>query len=325
MKPLKIICILLILIGPILAEDIIFFADDHYKSSSEIVLNASAKNPAISPGDDVLRVGIANHGKIKELIPISSGDSTDDILLEIKEEMNSSHAMDIRASLQSVGPIQVTSGPQHIALLPAGEAEELQFNITIDRRANGWFDLPLQLDYMRQVDVSVSDGEAFPLRQLLNQSLNLRLYVFGEKNDLRIAGVQSQLHPGKSGSLIIALENIGENMLLNCSASLLAAVPFRVTGPDASLGDMDPGELVLASFDVYVDEDASQEEYQLGLRLHSEEIDLVVPFKLRLKESGSLFRQWVIPLIAILALALLAFMLRKQKLLYGWKRRIKRL
>ena len=326
MELLKIICILLILFGLGQAEDIIFFADDHYKSLSDILLNASATNPALSPGDNVLRISIANQGRIEELIPISSSDSPDDILQEQREEMKSSVAMEIRAALQSTGPIQVTSGPQHIALLPAGESGELEFNISIDRRANGWYDLPLQVDYVRQVDVSISDGEAFPLRQPSNQSLNLRIYAFGDKDDLRIAGVQSQLHRGGEGSLIIAVENIGEDIFPNCSASLIAAPPFRVKSTDHPLGDLSPGEMASASFLVEVDGDAAWEEYQLGLGLRSEKMDLVLPFELSLKGSSRVLSQGAILFIALLALlALLAIILRRQKLLYGRKRRIKRL
>ena len=122
MEPLKIICILLILVSLGQAEDIIFFADDHYKSVSEILLNASATNPALSPGDSILRISIANQGRIEELIPISSSNSSDDILQEQREEMKSSMAMEVRGALQSTGPILATSGAPHIAILPAGEA-----------------------------------------------------------------------------------------------------------------------------------------------------------------------------------------------------------
>ena len=326
MALLKIICILLILVGLGQAEDIIFFADDHYMSISHLQLNASATNPALSPGDGVLRISIANQGRIEELIPISSSDSPDDILQEQREEMNSSLAMDVRAALQSAGPIQVTSGVQHIAILPAGEARELQFNISIDRRASGWYDLPLRVDYVRMVDVSVSDGEAFPLHQPSNQSLNLRIYAFGDKDDLRIAGVRSHLYPGGEGSLIIAVENIGEDIVPNCSASLIAAPPFQVKSTDHPLGDLSPGEMASASFLVEVDGDAAWEEYQLGLGLRSKKMDLVLPFELSLKGSGRLISNGAILFIALLALlVLLAIILRRQKLLYGRKRRIKRL
>ena len=329
MEPLKIICILLILVGLGQGDDFIFFADDHYKSSSEILLNASATNPALLPGHSVFKISLANLGHVEELIPISSSGSPDDILLEMKEEMNSSLALDIRAALEPTGPFQVTSGPQYLSALPAGEAKELQFNLSIDRRASGWYDLPLRVDYVRQVDVSVNDGQAFPLRQPSNQSLNLRVFVSGDRDELRIAGVQSHLYPGGSGTLIVAVENIGDDTLSNCSASLMAAPPFHVLSPDHPLGELSAGEMAAASFRVKVDGNASQKEYQLGLRLRSEGVDLVVPFELSLKGSESLLSHPVFPLIAILAflalLALAVVILRRQKLLYGRKRKVKRL
>lgn len=132
---------------------------------------------------------------------------------------------------------------------------------------------------MRQVDVSVSDGQAFPLLQPADQSLNLRLYISEDGGDLRIAGVQSDLHPGGSGALLIVVENTGVESLSNCSARLLVA-PFHAIGPDCSLGDLAPGKMALTSFRVGVDGNASLDRYQLGLSLSSEEMDLVLPSRL---------------------------------------------
>lgn len=306
---MKIICILLILAGLGQAEDIIFFADDHYKSISKIELYASATNPALVPGDAVLRISLANHGKIEELLPISSIGSPDDILLEMKGEMNSSDAMEIRALLEAPEPLLVTSGRQYIPVLPPGEARELQFNLTIDRRADGWYDLPLKLNYVHQVDVSASDGEVFPLLQSSNQSLNLRIYISGNKDDLRIAGFQSHLYPGGSEVLWMAVENIGLDMLPNCSASLLAVPPFHVTSLDVPLGELTPGEMALARFLVQVDGNASQEEYQLGLCLRSEKMDLVLPFALSLKGRHNSPVHRAMPLIAIFAILSLAIII----------------
>jgi len=332
MTPLKIICILLILLGGGQGGDIILFADDHYKSSGEVLLNASAVNPALAPGDRILKVSLANQGGIKELIPVSGSGSADDILMEIKEEMNSSRAMEIRAALEPAGPINVTSAPQYIAALPAGEAEQLQFNLSIDQRASGWYDLPLRVEYVRQVDVSVSDGQAFPLLQPADQSLNLRLYISEDGGDLRIAGVQSDLHPGGSGALLIVVENTGEESLSNCSARLLVAPPLHAIGPDCSLGDLAPGKMALASFRVGVDGNASLDRYQLGLSLSSEEMDLVLPLQISLRGSGRLSLHRALPFIAPLALLAILILLAgaviipgRQKLLYGRKRKIRRL
>jgi uncharacterized membrane protein len=122
------------------------------------------------------------------------------------------------------------------------------------------------------------------------------------------------------------VENIGEDIVPNCSASLMAASPFQVKSADHPIGDLAPGEMATASFLVGVDGDASQEEYQLGLGLRSEKMDLVVPFELSLKGSGRLLSHGAILFIALLALlALLAIILRRQNILYGRKRRIKRL
>lgn len=102
--------------------------------------------------------------------------------------------------------------------------------------------------------------------------------------------------------MIIAVENIGQDRVSNCSASLVPVAPFQVTGPDASLGDLDPGEIAVASFQVDVDGDAGPEEYQLGLGLRSEKMDLVVPFELSLKRSNSLLSNQAILFIALVAL-----------------------
>lgn len=129
--------------------------------------------------------------------------------------------------------------------------------------------------------------------------------------------------------MIVAVENIGDDTLSNCSASLMAAPPFHVLSPDHPLGELSAGEMAAASFRVKVDGNASQKEYQLGLHLRSEGMDLVVPFELSLKGSESLLSHPAFPLIAILAflalLALAVVILRRQKLLYGRKRKVKRL
>ena len=71
MKLFEIVCILLILGGTCLAEDLIFFADDHYKSLGLLELRASVTNPALNPGDSLLKINLANMGRLEELIPIT--------------------------------------------------------------------------------------------------------------------------------------------------------------------------------------------------------------------------------------------------------------
>ncbi len=282
MKLFEIICILMILAGTCLAEDLIFFADDHYKSLGLLELKASVINPALSPGDHILRINLANIGQLEELMPINDNGSGDDIRREMQEEMHSVDALNINAALDGAESIHVTSGPQHIAILRAGDVSLLQFNITAEKSARGWFELPLQVEFMRQVDVSVSNGTVSPLYQSLNQSLNLRVFVAGDKEPLRILSIRSELLRGGSGTLSLVIENNGAEDLENCSARLLAAPPFHVESPDILLGDLSPGSMALASFTVAVDANASLQDYQLGCLIRSGErsMELAIPLTL---------------------------------------------
>ena len=99
MKLLHVISILLLLAGTVQAEDIIFFADDHYKSLGRPELTAGVANPALVPGDSILRINLANVGELEELMPINESGSNEDILLEMRAEMQSSDALNINAVL----------------------------------------------------------------------------------------------------------------------------------------------------------------------------------------------------------------------------------
>ena len=143
MKLFEIICVLLFLCGSGLAEDLIFFADDHYKALGQPLLKASVTNPSLFPGGlRILRINLANFGQLEELIPINGNGSKDDINREMEEEMHSIDALNIKADLQGKGALNVTTEPKLIASLPSGAVVELQFNMTVGKAANGWYELP---------------------------------------------------------------------------------------------------------------------------------------------------------------------------------------
>lgn len=328
MKLFEIVCILMILAGTSMAEDLIFFADDHYKSLGLLELKASVINPAISPGDCVLRINLANFGRLEELMPINDNGSGDDIRREMQEEMHSVDALNINAALNGAESIRVTSGPQHIAILRAGDVSLLQFNITAEKSARGEFELPLHVEFMRQVDVSVSNGAVSPLYQSLNQSFNLRVLVAGDKEPLRILSIKSELLRGESGTLSLVIENDGAQNLENCSARLMAAPPFHVESPDILLGDLATGSVALASFTVAVDSNASLQDYQLGCRIRSGEKSMELSFPLTLTGSDNFPGRPAVLLLSagLIAATLAAFLLRKKyKLIFRRKGRRPRL
>jgi len=326
MMLLHIISILLLLAGPGQAEDLIFFADDHYKSFGRPELTASVANPALLPGDNVLRINLANVGELEELMPINESGSNEDILLEMKAETKSCDALNINAALGGAGPIKVTTGPQqikqHIKTLPAGAAALLQFNITVQKNASGWYMLPLSVDYERQVDVSVSGGEVFPLYEAEMQNLTASVFAAGNNETLRISGIKSQLYAGGSESLRMAISNDGATLLHNCSARLLAAPPFYVESPATVLGDLAPGSLAVAAFTVRVDGNAGLQDYQLGCEIDCQEKSIIAPLQISLSRAGVL-RYFGLPVLGGLAMAgLAAFLIWKRgDLLFRRKRR----
>ena len=312
MKLFEIVCILLILGGTCLAEDLIFFADDHYKSLGILDLKASVTNPALNPGNSLLKINLANTGRLEELIPINDNGPPDDVRMELKEEMHSVDALNINAVLDGTESLRVTSGPQHISVLRAGDISLLQFNITAENSSRGWFELPLHVDFMRQVDVSVSNRTVSPLYQSFNQSLNIRIFVTGDKVPLRIIGIKSDLWRGKSGTISVVIENDGAKTMENCYARLLAAPPFHVESPDILLGDLGPGKMALASFTVAVDANASLQDYQLGCLIQSGESRMELALPLALTGSDNFPGSLAMLIGGIIFAFLAAFLLLKK-------------
>ncbi|MCK9564497.1 MAG: hypothetical protein M0Q43_00440 [Methanothrix sp.] len=312
MKLLHVISILLLLAGTGLAEDIIFFADDHYKSLGQPELTASVANPALVPGDSILRIYLADAGELEELMPINESGSNEDILLEMEAEMHSCDAFNISAALRGTGPIKVTTGPQLIKILPAGAAAMLQFNITAMKNASGWYALPLSVDYERQVDVSVKSSEVFPLYEAERQNLTGQVFLVGDNQTLRISGIKSDLYAGGSESLRMAISNEGATLLHNCSAKLLAAPPFYVESPATMLGDLAPGSLAVIAFTVRVDGNAGLQDYQLGCEIDCQEKSIIVPLQIPLSRAGIL-GNFARPALGGLAIAgLAAFLIWKR-------------
>ncbi|MDQ1261432.1 MAG: hypothetical protein QG575_613 [Euryarchaeota archaeon] len=322
MKLLHVISILLLLAGSGLAEDLIFFADDHYKSLGRPELTACVANPVLVPGDGILRINLANAGELEELVPINESGSNEDILMEMIAETKSCDALNINAVLGEARTVKVTTGPQQINVLPAGAAVMLQFHITAQKNASGWYTLPLSVDYERQVDVSVKSGEAFPLYEADRQNITCRVFVAGSNQTLRISGIKSELYAGGSESMRMAISNDGMTVLRNCSAKLLAAPPFYVESPAALLGDLDPGSLDVMEFKVRVDGNAGLQDYQMGCEIDCQEKSIIVPLQISLARAGILDNS-LRPVLGGLAIAgLAAFLIwRKGDRLFRRKRR----
>ena len=235
MNLLPIGCVLLLLASA-QAEDIMFFADDHYKSLGRPALAASSANPALLAGEGVLHINLANLGRLEELMPINQSGPAQDILLEMKEEMKGSHALAIDAALIGSGPILVTSGPERIDDIAPGEKAMLDYNVSVMKNASGWSKLALDVSYQRQADVSVNNGEVYPLYEAARDNLSVDVFVAGKGESLRILGSALSHNLFRGQRLRAAISNDGSEDLHNCSARLLAAPPFSASGPEEGPG-----------------------------------------------------------------------------------------
>lgn len=314
------LCCVLLLLSAAQAEDIMFFADDYYKSLGQPLLAASAANPSLLPGESILYINLANLGHLEELMPIDQNGPDGDIMAEMKEEMKGGQAMAVSAALKGSGPIQVTSGPVMVEDIAPGERALLNYTVDVMNNGTGWSKLILDLSYQRQADVSVKNGEVYPLYEAAKDNLSLEVFLSGEGETLRILGssLSSSLFSGQKLRAVIS--NDGPEDLYNCSARLLTAPPFRSTGPDTALGDMPVGSLALANFDLQIDRGAKRQDYQMGCQICCRERCSSLPMTVSLVPG--LWEGKGLPALAILGLAGLgAIILKKTDLLRRDKRR----
>jgi hypothetical protein len=323
MRLLAALCILLLVSFSSQAEEIMFFADDHYKSLGRPHLVASAANPALQPGEGLLRIDIANLGELEELLPINQSGRSDDIILEMKEEMKGANAKEINAALLGSGPIIVTTAPQIIRNLLAGEKESIDFNVSVMKNSSGWHELVLDLTYLRQADVSVRSGVVYPLDEAERQNITIDVFVSGNGEPLRVLAARSRLYPGEGDVLKAAIGNDGESELHNCSARLLAAPPFQVETLQAALGDLSPGSIVVADFLIDVDGSARPQDYQMECEVCCREKCTSIPLTVSLQQPGAL-RRWSLPAIVFLVLAGIAAILLRRGSLGDLLRRSRR-
>lgn len=300
MRLLSIICILLLIAVPSHSEELIFFSGDHYKSLGAPLLHASLINPALMKESGVLRICLANSGELEELLPINGGGKREDIMQEMLGEMNCSYARNINAHLLSTDAIQTQAQPVHIERLPAGSMTEIQFYVTASKNASGWHDIPLRVEYERQVDVSVKDEKALPLSEAETENLTVSVFVPDEHEALSILKTGLMLYPGGSGSLMAAITNEGSMALHNCSASLIIAPPIHSDSQEVLLGDLPPGSIVVADFSVQVDPEASDQERQIGCEICCQEKRTIVTVPVTI--SGPMLRElWPIAASVLLA------------------------
>ncbi|MGB3944835.1 MAG: hypothetical protein WBK88_08600 [Methanothrix sp.] len=274
------------------------FAEDYYKVEGGPRIDVSVVNPVFSPGSSgTLRLILANDGVVDRLVPgvVPPGKEAE-AAQEMLAEFGCLEASNLMAILRSGGPVEVISGPATIEILGPGETRALHFDIKIDERAEGPVPISLDLEYEHQVDVSFSGGTATPLYLPSSRTIDLILSVEGNPPALGVMGSRSILHPGERGSISLIIRNGGESRALNSTARLVAAPPFSTLADRSRLGDIPPGGVAVARFDVFVEGSARAQEYRIGCEIsHDGGITtLSIPVSVVLEEGSGPFRTLIL-------------------------------
>ncbi|KQC15325.1 MAG: hypothetical protein APR56_01845, partial [Methanosaeta sp. SDB] len=258
---------------------------------------------------------LANDGVIERLVPgVVFPGSEEDAASEMLAEFGCLDASNLKADLISDGSIEVLSGPVHHDVLGPGQTAFIEFDLRIEESAEGPIPLSLDLEYEHQVDVSFSGGTASPLYLPSSLQLDLILSVEGYPPALELMGARSDLTPGEKGSISIIVGNAGESTAANCTARLVAASPFTPLTDRSRLGDIPPGGVAVARFDVLVEGSARAQEYRIGCEISHEGgvASLSAPLAVVPSEGARLLRA---PFLAILlgAAALAIFWLVRER------------
>ena len=87
------------------------------------------------------------------------------------------------------------------------------------------------------------------------------------KVEFKVTNVESSLGPGDKGLIKVTYTNTGNIKVYNAEARLSAVDPFSSNDDSAYLGDMEPGESVVGSYEVTVDSSATEKEYGLNTEI----------------------------------------------------------
>jgi len=277
------------------------FAGDHYKVEGGPKIDVSVINPVFTPGTEgKLRLILTNDGVVERLVPgdVPPG-SEEEAAQEMLAEFGCLDALDLRAELVSGGSIKVLSGPVHLDRLGPGETAPIEFDIEVEEGAEGPIPLSLDLEYEHQVDVSFSGGTASPLYLPSSLQLDLILTVEGAPPALELMGSRSDLTPGEEGSVTIIVGNAGEKDAENCTARLVASPLFKPLTNRSRLGDIHPGGVAVARFDVQVEGSARPQEYSIDCAISFDggETSLSVPLNV-ISPDG--VRLLMLPLLVII-------------------------
>jgi hypothetical protein len=149
-------------------------------------------------------------------------------------------------------PVIPTDSTTYIGDFPQGAEVTATFKVSVNRDAESkTYPLDVYINYENyEGDIVDTDHTSIGL-------------PVGEKAEFTILSDPVEISPGQKKVITLRYQNTGGATVYGAQARISAVDPFTSNDDTAFLGDMAPGEIKEASFDISVDGSATQKEYGL--------------------------------------------------------------
>ena len=153
-------------------------------------------------------------------------------------------------------PIIPLDGQVYLGAFPPGAEGTARFRIRVDEKAGpGTYPLDVIVEYTDRSGMVQSSRE-----------VTVGVPVIG-KTGIRISGEPAVIYRGARADIRVEYENTGPTTLFAAQARISAVDPFVTYDQIAFLGDVSPGERVVATFVIGTDKTAIEKEYGLDTEI----------------------------------------------------------
>ncbi len=208
----------------------------------------------------------------------------------------------VRIVQNGKSPIQPTDGSVYLGDFAAGSTVTARYKVSVSSTAmeNQVYPLDVFLDYTDfEGDSVTSDAVTFGV-------------PVGGKIEFTVISDPVQIGPGEKRTIEVEYQNTGSAEVFRAQARLSAVDPFTSSDDTAFLGDLKPGESVIARYEVSADSAATIKSYGLDSEIRyrdamdNPQISKTMKVQLEVVSQQGLASQLSNPLIiAIVAVALL--------------------
>jgi hypothetical protein len=158
----------------------------------------------------------------------------------------------VKITRNANSPVIPVDSSVFIGDFPAGSTRSCEYKVTVaDAAQNKAYPVDVAVVYQnREGDVVTSRTETVGVN-------------VGNKVDFVILSPPAQMSPGSKETILVEYKNVGNSTIKSAQARISAVNPFTSTSDIAYLGDIEPGQSAVASFQISVARDATIKEYGL--------------------------------------------------------------